>query len=300
LPEPTPEPTAVLPTATHVPSTAAATPVPTDTPVRTAIPTPTSAPEPTATVGASTTVGPAEQGEDLRITIVYDNNSYDPRLTAEWGFSALIEYREQTLLFDTGGNGQTLLNNMEILGIDPGSIEVVVLSHIHGDHVDGLGSLLATGVQPTIYVPPSFPSSLKDWMGTRTDVVEVAPGQVVAEGMLTTGEMLTGTVPEQALVVQTEGGLVVVTGCAHPGIVEIVEQAKTIADGPVRLVVGGFHLLDKQERQIQAVLDAFQELGVQQVSPTHCTGEEAIAMFAEAYGDEYIQGGVGRVIVIQD
>ena len=55
----------------------------------------------------------------LIITVVYDNNAYDPRLKTEWGFAALVEYRGHTILFDTGGDGSTLLNNMNLMEIDP-------------------------------------------------------------------------------------------------------------------------------------------------------------------------------------
>ncbi len=240
-----------------------------------------------------------EASGDLRITIVYDNNAYDSRLRSEWGFAALIEYSGQTLLFDTGGDAATLLGNMEILEIDPASIQTVALSHIHGDHTGGLEGLLQTGARPTVYVPPAFLGSFKRQVEAHTDLVEVTPGQAVAKGMFTTGEMVGGSIHEQALVIPTGGGLVIVTGCAHPGIVEIVRRATELFDGPVRLVMGGFHLRDKSESQIQALLSDLRQLSVAQVAPTHCTGKGAIAAFADEYGDDYVQAGVGRVIVFE-
>jgi 7,8-dihydropterin-6-yl-methyl-4-(beta-D-ribofuranosyl)aminobenzene 5'-phosphate synthase len=105
--------------------------------------------------------------------------------------------------------------------------------------------------------------------------------------------------PEQALVIQTGDGIVVITGCAHPGIVEMVTQARALAGGPVRLVLGGFHLGDKSASQIRSIIADFRQLGVEQVAPAHCTGERAIAMFAALYGDSYIEAGAGRVIVVE-
>jgi len=240
------------------------------------------------------------QGElgELHITILYDNFTYDDRLQAEWGFAALIEYGGQTLLFDTGADAPTLLDNMAVLGIDPAATETVVLSHAHADHVGGLEGLLQSGARPTVFVLPSFPRSLKSQIETLTEMVEVIPGQAVAAGMLTTGEISGGPVREQALMIKTAEGLIVITGCAHPGIVQIVEQAIELSGDPVRLVVGGFHLIDKNQDQIEAIVDDFRRLGVQQVSPTHCTGEEAIESFSKAYGSDYVKAGAGRVFVV--
>jgi 7,8-dihydropterin-6-yl-methyl-4-(beta-D-ribofuranosyl)aminobenzene 5'-phosphate synthase len=89
---------------------------------------------------------------------------------------------------------------------------------------------------------------------------------------------------------------VIITGCAHPGIVAIVEQAREVFAEPVRLVLGGFHLGGKSKAEIDAILRDFQRLGVEQVAPCHCTGEQAITQFAAEYGEDFIEAGVGRVI----
>jgi 7,8-dihydropterin-6-yl-methyl-4-(beta-D-ribofuranosyl)aminobenzene 5'-phosphate synthase len=232
----------------------------------------------------------------LRITIVYDNNPFDPRLKTAWGFSALVEYREQTLLFDTGGDGRILLENMRVLGIDPARIQSVILSHAHGDHTGGLSALLDIGNnRPSVYLLPSFADTYKRQVGQVAQVIEAAPGQVVGNGILTTGE-ISGNIPEQALLIRTNEGLVVITGCAHPGIVRIIERAKELTGDPVHLVLGGFHLDNKSETEISAILADFRRLGVQKVAPCHCTGERAIAMFTDEYGQTFVQAGVGMVI----
>ncbi|MEJ2708264.1 MAG: MBL fold metallo-hydrolase [Anaerolineales bacterium] len=236
--------------------------------------------------------------ETLTITIIYDNNDFDQRLKTAWGFSALVEYHDHTLLFDTGGDGPMLLENMRILGIEPTQIESVMLSHGHADHTGGLGGLLEYGARPTVYMPASFSSVFKKQVSKKTEVIEVTPGLTIAAGLFTTGEM-GRSIPEQALIIQTEQGLVIVTGCAHPGIVEIVEQTQTLLDGQVRLVLGGFHLGGKREAEIDAILTDFRRLEVEQVAPCHCTGDQAIAMLAAEYGEDYIQAGVGRRILIR-
>jgi 7,8-dihydropterin-6-yl-methyl-4-(beta-D-ribofuranosyl)aminobenzene 5'-phosphate synthase len=233
--------------------------------------------------------------EILTITIVYDNNVYDERLKSAWGFSALVAYRDHTLLFDTGADGPTLMENMRILGIDPTQIDSVVLSHAHSDHTGGLSALLEHGARPIVYLLPSFPVEFKKQAAKITEVVEVSPGLSIARGLFTTGEM-GQSIPEQALVIETESGLVLVTGCAHLGIVTIVEQVREKFAEPVRLVLGGFHLGDKSKAEIDLILREFRRLGVQQVAPCHCTGDSAIAMFSAEYGGDFIQAGVGRVI----
>jgi 7,8-dihydropterin-6-yl-methyl-4-(beta-D-ribofuranosyl)aminobenzene 5'-phosphate synthase len=236
--------------------------------------------------------------EALTITIVYDNNDFDQRLKSAWGFSALVEHHDHTLLFDTGDDGSTLLENMRILGIEPDQIESIMLSHGHADHTGGLGGLLEYGARPAVYLPPSFSPVFKNQVSKKTEVIEVTPGLSIAAGLFTTGEM-GRSIPEQALIIQTEQGLVIITGCAHPGIVEIIEQAQTLLDGQVRLVLGGFHLGGKREAEIDAILTDFRRLKVEQVAPCHCTGDQAIAMFAAEYGEAFIQAGVGRRIVIR-
>jgi len=239
-----------------------------------------------------------DAAQRLRITILYDNTAFDARLEADWGFSALIEYGEHTILFDTGNDGPRLLANAERLGVDLSTIEAIVLSHIHGDHVNGLYSVLRIGISPPTYVPYTFPYMFKSYARSMTEVVEVSDRMELFPGVFLTG-VLSGPPYEQAVVVETAAGLVVITGCGHPGIVRIVRRAKSLADGDVALVVGGLHLMFHNEEEIRAIIDELRKLGVRQICPTHCTGEEAIAQFAEAFGADYVQGGVGRVITIE-
>lgn len=233
----------------------------------------------------------------LKITILYDNYSYDPRLKTAWGFSALVETGEHTLLFDTGEDGPILLSNMRLMGVDPAQIEAVILSHIHADHVGGLQSLLGLGIQPVVYLLPSFPEAFKARVQAQTEVVEVSPGLAIDDGAFTTGE-LTGAIPEQALVLKREEGLVILTGCAHPGVVRIAERAQELFGGPVHLVLGGFHLRDCYAAELVDILAQFRALGVERVAPCHCTGDRAIEMFRQQYGADFLQVGVGQVILV--
>jgi 7,8-dihydropterin-6-yl-methyl-4-(beta-D-ribofuranosyl)aminobenzene 5'-phosphate synthase len=228
----------------------------------------------------------------VTFTVVYDNNKYDPALRTAWGFSCWVEAGEATVLFDTGGDGATLLGNIAKLGLDPQAIDAVVLSHIHGDHTGGLAGLLDTGAKPTVYVPAAFPASFKADVRARTDLVEVTGPTEILPGVYTTGQMGSSIV-EQALVAETGVGWVVVTGCAHPGIAEMVRQAEQVAAGEVVLVLGGFHLGGASRGRIEGIIAEFRRLGVQRVAPYHCTGDRARRMFAHAFGANCTLAGVG-------
>jgi 7,8-dihydropterin-6-yl-methyl-4-(beta-D-ribofuranosyl)aminobenzene 5'-phosphate synthase len=230
----------------------------------------------------------------VTFTIVYDNNSYPGfgALRTSWGFACWVETEKTTVLFDTGGDGATLMHNLHELGLDPLTVDAVVLSHAHGDHTGGLGALLGTGARPTVYVPASFSRAFKDEVGAHTDVVEVTGGATVAPGIHTTGEVGTGIV-EQALAVETRDGLVVVTGCAHPGVVEMVRRARGRRDAPIALVMGGFHLGGASRRRVESIIADFRELGVERVAPCHCTGDAARTLFDDAFDEDCVLAGVG-------
>jgi 7,8-dihydropterin-6-yl-methyl-4-(beta-D-ribofuranosyl)aminobenzene 5'-phosphate synthase len=239
----------------------------------------------------------------VTFTILYDNNAYEPALRTDWGFACLVEAGEATVLFDTGGNGAILMDNMATLGFDPRAIDVVVLSHAHGDHTGGLAGLLDTGASPVVYVPAAFPASFKADVCARTDLVEVTDSVEILPGIYTSGEVGSGIV-EQALVVETGEGVVVITGCAHPGVVEMVRRSKEATGGeggrssatPL-LVMGGFHLGSASRNRIETIIADLRDLGVQRVAPCHCTGDVARQMFADAFGADCTLAGVGQVFV---
>jgi 7,8-dihydropterin-6-yl-methyl-4-(beta-D-ribofuranosyl)aminobenzene 5'-phosphate synthase len=100
---------------------------------------------------------PESERSQGRLTILYDNNSYDHRLKSSWGFACLIEIEGKTVLFDSGGDGEILFYNMRVLKKDPKTINLIVLSHIHGDHTGGLWGILREKPTLEVYIPESFP-----------------------------------------------------------------------------------------------------------------------------------------------
>jgi len=239
------------------------------------------------------------EANNIKITIVYDNNPGEEGLETRWGFACVISGTEKTILFDTGGEGEVLLANMAKMGIEVNEIETVVLSHIHEDHTGGLEAFLEKNAQVRVYVPESFPESFKEKISSlKAELVEVEKPREIHQKVISTGQMGTEK-KEQGLILQTNMGLVIITGCAHPGIVEMVVRAKKLFDEPVLLIMGGFHLKTTDKEEIEKIIKTFEEMKVKYAGPCHCTGEEARRCFAEHFGDHYIKAGVGKVVNIK-
>lgn len=234
---------------------------------------------------------------NLTLTTLYDNYEHDPELKTAWGFSCLAR-DGKTILFDTGGDSETLLYNMEKLGIDAKKIDTIVLSHIHGDHTGGLSGILEINSNVSVYIPKSFPDSFKnDVKSYGAEVVEVSGSTKIYPSVYTTGELGTW-IKEQSLITNTDRGLVVITGCSHPRIVNILKKVKEVTGQEIYLVIGGFHLLGASDSELRDIIKSFRELGVEKVAPSHCSGDRARQLFKEEYKDDFIANGVGNVIEI--
>lgn len=182
----------------------------------------------------------------MKLSIVYDNEA-NKGFISDWGFSCLIETGDWHILFDTGASGEILVHNLQQVGIHKEDIEIIALSHKHWDHTGGLRAVLHPGV--AVSLPSSFPLSFKKYVGKKVArLVEVSEPKEIVPGVYTTGELrIVRLLTEQSLVLKTKGGegVVVVTGCGHPGLDTILEAAK--AFGTLHGVIGGFHGFDKLE-----------------------------------------------------
>ena len=246
----------------------------------------------------SPSLTPLRPAEKMTLTIIYDNNEYDERLETAWGFSCLVEGLEKTILFDTGGSSEMLLSNMRKLELDPEDVEVIVISHIHYDHLGGLAGFLEQNHHLTVYLPKALPKSIKNIVrDSGADLVEVHDPVKICENTYSTGELGTW-IKEQSLVVKTTKGLVVITGCAHPGVVNVVQEAKKLLKDDVYLVLGGFHLCWMNPLQIKGIVNGVKKEGVEMVAPCHCSGDLARTIFEKAYGENFIRVGVGKRLEI--
>lgn len=225
----------------------------------------------------------SKQIKEVSLTTVYDNYQAEPSLETGWGFSCLIEIDDQKILFDTGADSPTLLANMEKLSIQPTEIKTVVISHNHADHTGGLeGFLEANGRQTEVYRPTAF-----------SQPTEIAD-QVYSTGPL--GDSL----KEQSLAVKSPKGLVIVTGCSHPGIIKIIEFVREqFSEQTIYLVLGGFHLFAASEVELEGIINDFRRLSVQKAAPCHCSGDRCRELFEQEYQADFIANGVGKIIEIR-
>ncbi|MDG6225525.1 MAG: MBL fold metallo-hydrolase [Candidatus Thermoplasmatota archaeon] len=211
----------------------------------------------------------------MKLTVLYDNEALEG-FKKGWGFSCLIEKGGKRILFDTGWDGKKLLYNMKKAGIRKEDIDIIVLSHDHWDHIGGLTRVLHPKAE--VYLPGSFSKRLKKEISEQARLHEVNGPEEVLEGVHLTGE-LGSRIKEQAIAIDTGNGLLVITGCAHPGLEEIVRAAGSF--GKVTGVMGGFHGFNEIE-----LLD-----DLDMISPCHCT-EEKIGIL-ERYPEKAMQCGSG-------
>lgn len=234
--------------------------------------------------------------DKIHLTIVYDNNAYKESLQTDWGFSCFIQGLEKSILFDTGGKGNILLGNMEKLKISPMDIDLVFLSHYHKDHTGGLSTLLRFNPKIEVWLPKFFPQDFKEQiLSAVTSLVEVEGHQKICDGAFTTG-VIKGWIKEQSLVLDTTQGLIVVTGCAHPRLINILPKVRDMFGENIHLVLGGFHLAGFQTDEIREVIDMLNTLKIQKIGPCHCTGDKALRMFADEYAENFIKAGAGKEI----
>ncbi len=235
---------------------------------------------------------------EITITVPYNNVPLNEDLKTDWGISIFIEGLQKSILFDTGGDGSILLSNMEKLKIAPTEVELIVLSHIHGDHVGGLEALLKRNNKVSVYLPSSFPDDFKNKVKSITGkLLTVKEPLRICENVWSTGELGT-SIKEQSLVIATPKGLIVVTGCAHPGIVDIVKFVKNHFKENIYLLLGGFHLISYSENEIKEIIRELKALKVDKIAPSHCTGERPIELFKEAWEEDFINLGCGAKINI--
>ncbi len=244
----------------------------------------------------------------------------DTKGIGEWGFAALVEADGHRVLFDTGARIETVLKNARELDIDLSTVELVVLSHHHGDHTGGLltlrrmfvkehpRALSRTYAGKGIFLSRPRPDGseqnetialkepYEETGGTITEIdrpTELFPGAWLTgpvprvhpernwsgnAKVKTPAGLVEDTVPEDtSLVLDTQRGLVIVTGCGHAGVVNTLEFARsTVREAPVHALVGGLHLFPAPERALDWTGEKLRAMGVANLLGAHCTGVESV------------------------
>ena len=241
-------------------------------------------------------LSPGAAGSSADTITVIDNHlpgKSKDELSTKGGLSAFVEYNGGVILFDTGGESGSLVENIRNLGLDAARIDAIVVSHNHWDQVHGLpGVLSATGMKAKVYVPAPAGESIF-LQNPQADVIAVVKPIGILPQVWLVGpielEYRGGTIAEQVLVLESTDGLVVIVGCSHPGIVSVVERVREVfGHRRIKLVAGGFHLRGTSKDEIKEISLRLQQLGVKTLGLSHCTGDAALKIFRREWGDRVV------------
>ncbi len=267
-----------------------------------------------------------ERGPEVGISLLADDcASYNSvGILAEHGLSALVEFGGQRVLFDTG-QSWVYARNAKAMKVDLNSVSMLVISHGHYDHTGGLPRFLRIGKENRVLVahPDAFETKVTKngrkvgcpiplevvarsfrvrlmertrriakgvYFLTGLDRRHEDPGTVVFH--LRNGRREPDPVlDDSSLVLKTEKGLVIVCGCAHAGMLNIVNEATELLADDIYALAGGFHLLHASDGRIRALLERLRELKVQKIYPCHCTGLRATFRMQTGLGAEKVGCG---------
>ncbi len=271
----------------------------------------------------------------LRIVIVSDNCASRTDLLAEHGFAAWVEADGFRVLFDTG-QGKALAHNAALLSLPLEKLDAVVVSHGHYDHTGGLAAVLARNCSARVYVHPvalrpkfarsaapphraiGMPEDSRaalELAASRTcrnaGAVEVAPGVIATGEIPRRFPVASGggrffldpecRVPdpfadEQALLIRSPLGLVVITGCAHAGLAATLGWCKAMGGGrPVHAVFGGFHLAGATSAELESAAAALEGCGVKVTGACHCIGARGRDFLCSRFPGLVLEAGCGTV-----
>ena len=251
----------------------------------------------------------------LRITALMDDKcSENGALSAEHGLSLFVECNGRRILFDCG-SGSNSLRNAHLLGIDLGGLDAVILSHSHYDHSGGFRELTERGFgSGQVYTGPRFfePKYARSDAGYRDlsagfdrefldahcichqqveGAVEIFPGVYLISGFprvhdfeqiperflrRVDGEFIPDDFHDEiCMAVEVEGGLAVLVGCSHPGILNMIVHVCNILSKPVKAVFGGTHLVEADEKRIDTTVERLRDMGLEILGLNHCSGDAA-------------------------
>jgi 7,8-dihydropterin-6-yl-methyl-4-(beta-D-ribofuranosyl)aminobenzene 5'-phosphate synthase len=233
----------------------------------------------------------------VRVTIIYDNYQDDESLPTDWGFACLVEYQGNKLLFDAGRDAALYQKNMATLDIHPEEIPSLFISHAHGDHTAGLPWIIKKNPSVKCYLPSAYADELRSKDALPANGVGLAAPTHLYGPYYSTGDSFEAF-REQGLVIKTAQGGILITGCGHPGAVEMLTKAEKELGIEIHTLIGGLHLMRSSDKELDQLSVSLKELGIRNICPTHCTGDQSIAYFRDVFGEGYIQGGTGKEILI--
>ena len=182
----------------------------------------------------------SENSLSFKIYIAFDNKCVKEGFLPGFGFSALIYsyFTKNFLLFDTGGNADVLIHNLNQFNVNPIDLKKVIISHNHFDHAGGLDGIYRENSEIKLYVPND---DLKSFKGKfhNLNIKSILEYTEIEKNVYSSGQF-GESIKEQALFLKTKDKkIVIIVGCTHPGLENFIIQARKISE--VKAVIGGFH-----------------------------------------------------------
>lgn len=213
----------------------------------------------------------------MKLKIVVDEKADKAELYTGWGFSCYVK----GVLFDTGADGAGLLQNLDLLDIPLSKIKKVVISHDHWDHHGGLWELLRIKPDLPVYGCAGFSSdTIMKIKNSGGRWIPVSSPCEIVNGLFSTGELhalYNGEYKgEQGLVLKSKMGISLISGCAHPGIVNMADIViKQIPSEKLNIILGGFHLFRQKDIEVVHIINELKGKGFTRIIPLHCSGDYA-------------------------
>ena len=249
----------------------------------------------------------------MKITALVENTTNNPSLGTQHGLSFYIEANGRKILFDMGAD-TLFLQNAEKLGVEIASVDLAMISHGHDDHGGAFGHYYTKRMKMPVYIGLDQGLERSRRMIFVDDFTELGSGLTLFSGVtareyaspsnarlfMRKGQKMEPDdfLHEQSLLIQEEGKAVLIGGCAHCGIVNILERSKEILGRAPDVVVSGFHLYEMgipMRDEIRFVGSIAKRL---RQEPTHyytchCTGRHAFDLMKEDLGQQlqYIAAG---------
>ncbi len=275
------------------------------------------------------------QSRSVYVTLLVNDAAGSGDLLGEHGLAFWVRWGSARILFDTG-QGRTLDRNARRLRVALAETDAVVLSHGHYDHAGGLAHVLHSAPRVRVYAHPSAfaPKYCRDDDGTSRSIGSRLSGEQVrhraGEWIPTTGPtevcpglFVTGPIPrttdfedtggaffldrtcqqddpfvdEQAIFFDTVGGVVVLLGCAHAGVINTLRYVRELTGGKaIHAVLGGMHLRAASQDRLSRTIEALRDFNVVRLGPAHCTGMSASARMWASFPEQCFSCHVGTTV----
>jgi len=251
----------------------------------------------------------------MNIYILVEDKKEDIKFEAEHGLSIYFGKDDKKFLFDTG-QSDLFLKNANKLGISLSKIDYLIFSHGHYDHTGGLEYLPLSDKTKIIAHPHSllpkykgkryigFPKFKDDWVVLLKDKpVKLTKnvyflGQIPGERRSSLGYYIKNNVKsrdflldDSAIAIIEDKNLIILSGCAHSGIVNIIKHAKKLFNPKEIIVIGGFHMLNYSDKEIGDTINELKKLKVVKIYPGHCTGQKAVKKLLNYFDGENLYPG---------